>query len=79
MKIFYIFLNIYLPYYYFIISTCARTNGSISTSDSVVLISSPTNLVYDYISTAFVVEIASTFFLFLNYQWFFFFKVLWFL
>ncbi len=46
MKVFYILLNLYLPYYSYVISTCIRTNGSISTFGSTILFSSPTNLIY---------------------------------
>jgi hypothetical protein len=63
MRVFYILLNICLPYYSFIISTCIATNGSTSTSDSIVLISSPTNLVCNFISTSSIVEITSAFFI----------------
>jgi hypothetical protein len=61
MRVFYILLNICLPYYNFVISTYTITNGSISTYGSVVLISSPNNSIFGSISTASVIEITSTF------------------
>jgi len=84
MKVFYILLNRYLPYNDYVISTRTRTNGFTSIFNLIILISSPINLICDYISTSFVIEKTSTF----SYSWivcdFFFFltpsfKVLWFL
>jgi hypothetical protein len=62
MRVFYIFLNICLPYYNSVISTYTWTNGSTSTSDSAILISSPVNSVCNFISIAYVAKITSTFF-----------------
>jgi len=61
MIVFCIFLNIYLPYSSFVISTCIETSGSTATFGYVVMISSPINLVCDFIFTSFVAKIASTF------------------
>ncbi len=68
MKVCIILLNICLPYYNFVISTCIRTSGFIFTSDSAIMFSSPTNLVCASISkccildtSSFGVGIASTF------------------
>jgi hypothetical protein len=61
MKVLYIFLNICLPYYNFVFSTCKGTNGSKSISNSIILISFPNNLICGYISMTSIAEITSTF------------------
>jgi len=59
MRIFYIFLNIYFLYYNSIIPIYIETNGSISMFCFAVPISSPTNLVYGYISRCYILGISS--------------------
>ncbi len=56
MKVFYILLNICLPYYSFVISTCTETSGSISISSSAFLTSSPTNSVCGSIFRCYILD-----------------------
>jgi hypothetical protein len=62
MKIFHILLNIFLPYYSFVILTCTWTSVSIATSSFTILISSPIYPICGFIfASSSIVEITSTF------------------
>ncbi len=89
MRVFYILLNICLPFYNFVISIYIGTNGFISTSCSAIMLSSPTNSVCGFIFRCCILDTSSWcwnslhLFLLLNFMWFCFFltpssKVLWF-
>jgi hypothetical protein len=58
MRVFYILLNIYFPYYSVIIPIYTETNGSISMFYSTVPISSPINLVCDSIFRCCILDIS---------------------